>query len=60
MTDTLTTTGLEASFARDGFAVLPGALSGEETHALIAEAARICRGELGPIEGPPPGAPASA
>jgi chlorinating enzyme len=38
-------------FARDGFVVLDGALSPGEVGKLRAEAVRICRGELGDIDG---------
>ncbi|SDT55088.1 phytanoyl-CoA dioxygenase family protein [Jiangella sp. DSM 45060] len=48
--DTPSTT-LESSYAEDGFVILEDALSRAEVDALLAETARICRGELGAIEG---------
>jgi ectoine hydroxylase-related dioxygenase (phytanoyl-CoA dioxygenase family) len=38
-------------YRRDGYAVLTGALSGAEVDALRQETVRICRGELGEVEG---------
>ena len=42
---------LEQTFARDGYVVLADALSAGEVAALREEAVRICRGELGAMEG---------
>jgi phytanoyl-CoA hydroxylase len=39
------------SFDRDGYLVLAGALSAGEVQALRDEAVRICRGELGAVDG---------
>ncbi|QDP96007.1 phytanoyl-CoA dioxygenase family protein [Microlunatus elymi] len=38
-------------YQRDGFVVLPDALSADEVAGLNAEAVRICRGELGAVSG---------
>jgi phytanoyl-CoA hydroxylase len=43
-------------YHRDGYAVLADALSAGEVQALRDEAARICRGELGAVEGVRPAA----
>jgi phytanoyl-CoA hydroxylase len=48
---------LASRFARDGYAVLPGALDATEIEALRAEAVRIYRGQLGPAEGLVPAGP---
>jgi phytanoyl-CoA hydroxylase len=48
-------TPLAEQFDRDGFVVLPGALSDAEVTELNDEALRICRGELGGIDGLAPG-----
>jgi ectoine hydroxylase-related dioxygenase (phytanoyl-CoA dioxygenase family) len=42
---------IEQTFARDGYVVLADALSAGEVAALREEAVRICRGELGAMEG---------
>jgi len=56
MTATTVTAGL-ATYARDGFAVLPGVLAPEEVDAVRAEAVAICRGDCGEVDGvEPPGA----
>jgi phytanoyl-CoA hydroxylase len=44
------------SFDRDGYLVLAGALSAGEVQALRDEAVRICRGELGAVDGVEPAA----
>jgi phytanoyl-CoA hydroxylase len=44
----------ENSFDRDGYLVLAGALSAGEVQALRDEAVRICRGELGAVDGVEP------
>lgn len=41
----------ENHYDRDGYAVLADALSSDEVQALRDEAARICRGELGAVDG---------
>jgi ectoine hydroxylase-related dioxygenase (phytanoyl-CoA dioxygenase family) len=46
----------ENSFDRDGYLVLAGALSAGEVQALRDEAVRICRGELGAVDGVEPAA----
>jgi ectoine hydroxylase-related dioxygenase (phytanoyl-CoA dioxygenase family) len=49
---------LARRYARDGYVVVPDALSAAEVEALRAEALRICRGERGPVDGlvpPEPG-----
>jgi phytanoyl-CoA hydroxylase len=38
-------------YARDGYAILPGAFTTAEVAQLRAEALRICRGDLGPVAG---------
>jgi phytanoyl-CoA hydroxylase len=43
------------TYTRDGYAVLPGALTASEVAELRAEALRICRGEIGPVAGAQPG-----
>lgn len=45
---------LTAQYVADGYLVVPGALTMAEVEELRAEALRICRGELGPIEGMQP------
>jgi ectoine hydroxylase-related dioxygenase (phytanoyl-CoA dioxygenase family) len=42
---------LARRYHRDGYAVLAGALPAAEVQALRDEAVRICRGELGAVEG---------
>ncbi|MGI8870197.1 MAG: phytanoyl-CoA dioxygenase family protein [Mycobacteriales bacterium] len=42
-----------ARFARDGFVVIEDAYSPEDVAELNREAARICRGELGPVSAAP-------
>jgi hypothetical protein len=54
---TLTQPDLVDRYARDGFAVLPGAFTAAEVGRLRAEALRICRGEAGPVAGAVPGPP---
>ena len=44
-------------YARDGYAILPGAFTPAEVAELRAEALRICRGELGQVAGMEPGPP---
>jgi ectoine hydroxylase-related dioxygenase (phytanoyl-CoA dioxygenase family) len=46
----------ENSFDRNGYLVLAGALSAGEVQALRDEAVRICRGELGAVDGVEPAA----
>jgi phytanoyl-CoA hydroxylase len=41
----------ERTYDRDGYAVLADALSASEVQALRDEAVRICRGELGAVDG---------
>ena len=48
---------LTGSYARDGYAILPGAFSPAEVADLRGEALRICRGERGPVDGMLPGPP---
>jgi phytanoyl-CoA hydroxylase len=48
---------LAARYARDGYAVLPGAFTAGQVAELRAEALRICRGELGAVAGMEPGPP---
>src|SRR6266487_1013247 len=45
---------LVGSYHRDGYVVLPDALSVAEVRALREEAVRICRGELGAVAGVQP------
>jgi ectoine hydroxylase-related dioxygenase (phytanoyl-CoA dioxygenase family) len=47
---------LIARFARDGYAILPAALSAAEVHELRAETLAICRGERGVVGGLQPSA----
>ncbi|MGC4938092.1 phytanoyl-CoA dioxygenase family protein [Kribbella sp. DT2] len=51
------TTDLKKSFDRDGYVVLEQALSPGEVGKLLDEAVRICRGELGAIDGAQPAVP---
>jgi len=44
-------------FDRDGYAIVPDALTPAEVDALRDEARRICRGEAGPVRGLVPPAP---
>jgi hypothetical protein len=44
-------------YARDGYVILPAALTPAEVAELRAEALRICRGEAGPVAGMEPGPP---
>jgi phytanoyl-CoA hydroxylase len=44
-------------YLEDGYLVVERALRPDEVAALRAEAARICRGELGPVDGVTPAAP---
>jgi ectoine hydroxylase-related dioxygenase (phytanoyl-CoA dioxygenase family) len=44
-------------YARDGYAIVPGAFAPAEVAELRAEALRICRGELGAVAGMEPGPP---
>ena len=46
---------LAASYRRNGFALLRDALSADEVAEINAEALRICRGDLGAIDGGLPG-----
>jgi hypothetical protein len=46
----------ENHYDRDGYLVLADALSAAEVQALRDEAVRICRGELGAVEGVQPAA----
>jgi phytanoyl-CoA hydroxylase len=46
----------ERNYHRDGYVVLADALSAGEVRALREEAVRICRGELGAVEGAQPAA----
>jgi ectoine hydroxylase-related dioxygenase (phytanoyl-CoA dioxygenase family) len=48
---------LADGYARDGYAILPGAFTAEQVAELRAEALRICRGELGAVAGMEPGPP---
>jgi phytanoyl-CoA hydroxylase len=45
---------LSVQFARDGYAVLPGALSAAEVDELRAETLAICRGDRGAVSGMEP------
>jgi phytanoyl-CoA hydroxylase len=45
---------LVARYGRDGYAVLAGALRADQVQALRKEAVRICRGELGAVDGGQP------
>ena len=54
---TRTQLDLVDTYARDGYAVLPGAFSAAEVARLRTEALRICRGEIGPVAGAQPGPP---
>jgi phytanoyl-CoA hydroxylase len=47
---------LRSRFEEDGFVVLKSALTRAEIDALLAEAVRICRGELGEVRGAAPAA----
>jgi phytanoyl-CoA hydroxylase len=47
---------LAARFARDGYAILPAALSAAEVAELRAETLAICRGQRGAVRGMQPGA----
>jgi ectoine hydroxylase-related dioxygenase (phytanoyl-CoA dioxygenase family) len=49
--------GLAGRYSTDGYVVLPGALSAAEVAEIRAEALRLCRGELGPVEGLLPASP---
>lgn len=55
MTNTVRTLMPAATLAEryrtDGYVVVPDTLSPEEVGELRAEAVRVCRGELGPVEG---------
>lgn len=42
---------LEDAYRRDGYVILRDALGADEVEALLADALRICRGELGPVRG---------
>src|SRR5882762_567340 len=44
-------------YERDGYLIVPDALRGDEVQTLRHEALRICRGELGPVDGLVPAAP---
>jgi phytanoyl-CoA hydroxylase len=44
-------------YERDGYLVVLGALRGDEVEELRRDALRICRGELGPVDGLVPAAP---
>ena len=44
-------TAIAGDYAEHGYLVVRGAFSGAEIEPLLAEAVRICRGELGPLEG---------
>ncbi|MFD4604651.1 phytanoyl-CoA dioxygenase family protein [Streptomyces sp. NPDC058464] len=48
------TDDLATRFLRDGYAVLPDALTPGEVAQLRAETVRICRGERGIVDGAPP------
>ena len=48
---------LADGYARDGYVILPAALTPAEVAELRAEALRICRGEAGPVAGMEPGPP---
>ena len=50
-TDVATPGVLEDRYEQDGFVILKDALNRAELAALLAETARICRGELGEIDG---------
>jgi phytanoyl-CoA hydroxylase len=54
---TRTQLDLVDTYARDGYAVLPGAFGAAEVARLRTEALRICRGEIGPVAGAQPGPP---
>lgn len=51
MTTTMTNTDTRDRFERDGFVILEDAFHPGEVDKLVAEAVRICRGELGDIDG---------
>ena len=42
---------LVSAYERDGFVILPGAISGTDVESLRTEALRIARGECGTVEG---------
>jgi phytanoyl-CoA hydroxylase len=48
--------GLAVQYARDGYAILAGALSAAEVDELRTETLAICRGERGPVSGMQPSA----
>ncbi|GAA2110559.1 phytanoyl-CoA dioxygenase family protein [Actinomadura alba] len=48
---------LRSRFDQDGFVILESALTREEVDGLLAETVRICRGELGDIQGSVPAGP---
>jgi len=54
----VTNTDLKTRYARDGFVVLEQAYDPGEVDKLAEEAVRICRGELGDIDGALPADPA--
>jgi len=54
----MTNTDTRTRFERDGFVILENAFHPGEVDKLVAEAVRICRGELGDIEGAVPADPA--
>ena len=49
---------MTSDYARDGFVVLENAFDPGEVDKLVAEAVRICRGELGSVDGALPAGPA--
>ncbi|MFG1688904.1 phytanoyl-CoA dioxygenase family protein [Nonomuraea sp. NPDC049269] len=54
----MTNTELKTTYERDGFLVLREAFSPGEVGKLVEEAVRICRGELGDVQGALPAGPA--
>jgi phytanoyl-CoA hydroxylase len=46
-----------AGYRRDGYVIVDDALALDEVDALRAEALRICRGDVGPVDGVTPAAP---
>jgi phytanoyl-CoA hydroxylase len=49
-----------ADYLRDGYVVVDAALAQDQVDALCAEALRICRGELGPVDGVTPASPSES
>ena len=51
MASTMQGTAATANHAEHGYVVVRNAFSRAEIEPLLAETTRICRGELGPLEG---------